>query len=193
MLIYNKADGYLARILQPADRQGITVGTPIAVIAQTFQEALNFRSSNEITNGTSPATVKRFIMLPQFFPDGVVYGEGYTIKTWTVKRGERVKAGDVIAEIETEKVAIPWKIQEDGYIAQFLAAEGDTLKQEAPVVILANTKEDALQHVDIKNTEALLKRFKVDPTPPPKTSSRQKRDDSASQRGGGGGGGCTIL
>jgi 2-oxoglutarate dehydrogenase E2 component (dihydrolipoamide succinyltransferase) len=51
-----------------------------------------------------------------------------TLAKWLKKPGEAVKAGDPIAEIETDKVAVEIPAPADGAIAQTLVAEGTTVK-----------------------------------------------------------------
>jgi pyruvate/2-oxoglutarate dehydrogenase complex dihydrolipoamide acyltransferase (E2) component len=41
-----------------------------------------------------------------------------------VKEGTKVSAGDSLAQIETDKAAMSFDSQEDGYVAKFLVPEG---------------------------------------------------------------------
>ena len=42
------------------------------------------------------------------------------IVQWSKKEGDRVKVGDVICEIQTDKATIGFESQEDGYLAKIL-------------------------------------------------------------------------
>lgn len=46
------------------------------------------------------------------------------IVSWTAKVGEKVPAGEVFCEIETDKATVAYEAQEDGILAKILVAEG---------------------------------------------------------------------
>lgn len=43
---------------------------------------------------------------------------------WLIKEGDKITAGDVICEIETDKATVGFEVQEEGYIAKILVKEG---------------------------------------------------------------------
>jgi pyruvate dehydrogenase E2 component (dihydrolipoamide acetyltransferase) len=47
-----------------------------------------------------------------------------TLAKWLVKEGDSVQAGDLLAEIETDKATMEFEAVDDGVIAQILVAEG---------------------------------------------------------------------
>ncbi|UVI32711.1 2-oxoglutarate dehydrogenase complex dihydrolipoyllysine-residue succinyltransferase [Paenibacillus spongiae] len=51
-----------------------------------------------------------------------------TIAKWVVKQGDQVKQGDVLAELETDKVNIEISAEEDGVLSQILRQEGETVQ-----------------------------------------------------------------
>jgi len=51
-----------------------------------------------------------------------------TISKWIVKVGDSVKQGDLLLELETDKVNLEISAEQDGVIAEILAGEGDTVK-----------------------------------------------------------------
>src|SRR6266446_6301411 len=63
---------------------------------------------------------------------------------WLKKEGDKVKAGDVIAEIETDKATMEYESIDDGVLAKIVVAEGT---QDVPVnsliAVLAEEGEDA--------------------------------------------------
>ena len=63
---------------------------------------------------------------------------------WLVKEGDTVAAGDVIAEIETDKATMEVEAVDEGTVAKIVVAEG---AEEVPVnqviAILAEEGEDA--------------------------------------------------
>lgn len=65
-----------------------------------------------------------------------------TLLTWAVKEGDAVKSGDLLAEIETDKVILEVYAQASGTISKLLKAEGDTVLAEE---VLGQMGEGAAQ------------------------------------------------
>src|SRR6202045_3128982 len=47
-----------------------------------------------------------------------------TLVSWKKKKGDKVSAGDVIAEIETDKATMEWESPEDGTLTEIYVEEG---------------------------------------------------------------------
>ena len=63
---------------------------------------------------------------------------------WLVKEGDTVSAGDVIAEIETDKATMEVEAVDEGVVAKILVAEGtEGVKVNAVIAVLAEDGEDA--------------------------------------------------
>ena len=63
---------------------------------------------------------------------------------WLVKEGDSVSAGDVIAEIETDKATMEVEAVEEGTIAKLLVEAGtENVKVNAVIAVLAEEGEDA--------------------------------------------------
>ena len=63
---------------------------------------------------------------------------------WLVKEGDSVAAGDVIAEIETDKATMEVEAVDEGTIAKIVVAAGtEGVKVNAVIAILAEEGEDA--------------------------------------------------
>ena len=62
---------------------------------------------------------------------------------WLKKEGDKVKAGDILAEIETDKATMEYEAIEEGVIAKILVPEGaaDVAVNE-PIAVLAAEDED---------------------------------------------------
>ncbi len=56
-----------------------------------------------------------------------------TISKWLVKVGDSVKQGDLLLELETDKVNLEISAEQDGVISEILANEGDNVKIGDPV------------------------------------------------------------
>ena len=62
---------------------------------------------------------------------------------WLVKEGDTVSAGDVIAEIETDKATMEVEAVDEGVVAKILVAEGtEGVKVNAVIAVLAEDGED---------------------------------------------------
>lgn len=67
-----------------------------------------------------------------------------TLAKWNVKPGDTVEAGDVIAEIETDKATMEVEAVDEGTVAQILVDEGtEGVKVNAIIAVLAEEGEDA--------------------------------------------------
>ena len=74
------------------------------------------------------------ILMPALSP---TMEEG-TLTKWHIKAGDTVKAGDVIAEIETDKATMEVEAVDEGEIAEILVAEGsEGVKVNTPIARMA--------------------------------------------------------
>src|SRR5487761_742429 len=63
---------------------------------------------------------------------------------WLKKEGEDVRAGDVIAEIETDKATMEVEAVDEGKLAKILVDEGtEGVAVNTPIAVLAGEGEDA--------------------------------------------------
>ena len=63
---------------------------------------------------------------------------------WVKKEGDKIKAGDVIAEIETDKATMEVEAVDEGTLGKILVPEGaQEVKVNAPIAILLEEGEDA--------------------------------------------------
>ena len=80
------------------------------------------------------------ILMPALSP---TMEEGALAK-WTVKEGDKVSAGDVIAEIETDKATMEVEAVDEGTIGKLMVAEGTQgVKVNAVIAVLLEDGEDA--------------------------------------------------
>lgn len=79
------------------------------------------------------------ILMPALSP---TMEEG-NLSKWLVKEGDSVNAGDVVAEIETDKATMEVEVVEEGTIAKLVVAEGsEGVKVNAVIALLAEEDED---------------------------------------------------
>ena len=80
------------------------------------------------------------ILMPALSP---TMEEG-TLAKWLVKAGDTVKAGQIIAEIETDKATMEFEAVDEGTIGQILIAEGTQgVKVNTPIAVLVGDGESA--------------------------------------------------
>ncbi|CAD7701999.1 unnamed protein product [Ostreobium quekettii] len=66
-----------------------------------------------------------------------------SLATWHVKEGDEVAAGDVLADIETDKAVLGFENQEEGFVAKLLVKGGaKDIPVGTPVAILVENVED---------------------------------------------------
>src|ERR1700733_2974671 len=62
---------------------------------------------------------------------------------WLKKEGGKVKAGDILAEIETDKATMEYEAVDEGIVAKLLVPEGATdIAVNQPIAVLAAEGED---------------------------------------------------
>src|SRR3954465_4035337 len=64
-----------------------------------------------------------------------------TIVKWSVREGQKVKSGDVIADIETDKATMELQSFDDGTVAQLTVPEGQSVKVGTIIMLIAGAGE----------------------------------------------------
>ena len=78
------------------------------------------------------------ILMPALSP---TMEEG-TLAKWLVKEGDTVSAGDILAEIETDKATMEFEAVDEGIIGKILVSEGsEGIKVNSPIAILIEDGE----------------------------------------------------
>ncbi|EGW03817.1 dihydrolipoyllysine-residue acetyltransferase component of pyruvate dehydrogenase complex, mitochondrial [Cricetulus griseus] len=92
-----------------------------------------------------------------------------TVQRWEKKVGEKLSEGDLLAEIETDKATIGFEVQEEGYLAKILVAEGTRdVPLGTPLCIIVEKQEDIAAFADYRPTEVTsLKPQAPPPVPTP--------------------------
>ncbi|XP_070621951.1 dihydrolipoyllysine-residue acetyltransferase component of pyruvate dehydrogenase complex, mitochondrial [Erythrolamprus reginae] len=93
-----------------------------------------------------------------------------TIQRWEKKVGEKLSEGDLLAEIETDKATIGFEVQEEGYLAKILIAEGTRdVPLGTALCIIVEKEADIPAFADYKDAGVAASKPPVAP-PPPSTS-----------------------
>ena len=75
------------------------------------------------------------------------------LSKWFVKIGDKIKSGDIIAEIETDKATMEIEAVDEGTIGELLYSEGaKNIPVNSPIAILTNDIKK-----DIKNEKTNTK------------------------------------
>ena len=82
------------------------------------------------------------ILMPALSP---TMEEG-TLAKWLVKEGDTVSAGDILAEIETDKATMEFEAVDEGTIGKILVSEGsEGIKVNSPIAILVDDGEKIVE------------------------------------------------
>ena len=100
------------------------------------------------------------ILMPALSP---TMEEG-TLAKWLVNEGDNVSAGDIIAEIETDKATMEFEAVDDGIVGKILVTEGtEAVKVNTPIAVIVEEGESAS---DIAAPVAPLPAPEAEETPP---------------------------
>src|SRR5215207_9758868 len=102
--------------------------------------------------------------------------EGTVVK-WLKKEGDKVKEGEIIAEVETDKATMEWESTDSGTLAVIVAKEGDKVAVGGTIAVLATSGEDAAQ---VK--QQFSSRASQQPQPPQPQQPRAEARGSDAQR-----------
>ena len=61
-----------------------------------------------------------------------------TIVAWKKKKGDKVSAGDVLAEIETDKATMEWESPEDGVLTEIFVQEGGKVEVGGKIALIGD-------------------------------------------------------
>src|SRR2546421_5978445 len=99
------------------------------------------------------------ILMPALSP---TMEEGKLAK-WHVREGDAVKAGDILAEIETDKATMEFEAIDEGRIGKILIPEGaEGVKVNVPIAVL-ETEGDEAKPEDIPSTMQAIREALVSP------------------------------
>lgn len=108
-----------------------------------------------------------------------------SLAKWLKKEGEEVKAGDVIAEIETDKATMEFEAVDEGTLAKILVPEGASdIPVNEPIAVLLSEGEDESALTDVPEapkTEPPSEE-KSEPAAEPKAETA-KQDAAAKEEG----------
>jgi pyruvate dehydrogenase E2 component (dihydrolipoamide acetyltransferase) len=138
--------GTVKSILVPAGK-AVEAGTAICEVEAGAAPAA--KASSAAPAAPAPAVAKPTAsggnaanVVPVLMPKAGQSMEEGTINKWRVNVGDRIKKGDIIFEIETDKATIEVEAVDDGRLARITLAEGGTIPVLQPVAYLAENDAD---------------------------------------------------
>lgn len=175
---------YLAKILVPEGTRDVNIGSVICITVENpdlipaFKDvtldsikaaggapspapppAAAAAAASPAAPGSSYPTHMK-ITLPALSPT-MTMG---TVQRWEKKVGEKLSEGDLLAEIETDKATIGFEVQEEGYLAKILVAEGTRdVPLGTPLCIIVEKESDIAAFKDYVETGVV----EVAAPPPP--------------------------
>uniref|UniRef100_A0AAQ5XI14 Acetyltransferase component of pyruvate dehydrogenase complex n=1 Tax=Amphiprion ocellaris TaxID=80972 RepID=A0AAQ5XI14_AMPOC len=175
---------YLAKILVPEGTRDVNVGSVICItvdnpdLISAFKDVTldSIKSAGDTPSpaastpppaaaappaapGSSYPTHMK-ITLPALSPT-MTMG---TVQRWEKKVGEKLSEGDLLAEIETDKATIGFEVQEEGYLAKIMVAEGTRdVPLGTPLCIIVEKESDIAAFKDYVETGVA----EVSTPPPP--------------------------
>src|SRR6267154_6863293 len=66
-----------------------------------------------------------------------------TLVAWKKKKGDHVSAGEVLAEIETDKATMEWESPEDGTLTEIYVEEGGKVNVGDKIALIGEEGEEA--------------------------------------------------
>ncbi len=157
-------EGFLAKVLLPDGAKDVPVGQVVAVLCEEEADVAAFASYKPAAvaddgagaapeaDAASPSPAAPASDLPNLsLPPHAVLGmpslsptmtQG-TLSAWKKSEGDEIEAGDILAEVETDKASIEWEAVDSGFLAKVFVQDGASdLDIGVPVAIVCEDKED---------------------------------------------------
>ena len=100
-----------------------------------------------------------------------------TLVAWKKKKGDRVSAGEVLAEIETDKATMEWESPEDGTLSEIYVEDGGKVNVGDKIAFIGGEGEKAPKEEKEKKPEA-----KEEEKEKPKEEETQKEEKPKAEK-----------
>jgi pyruvate dehydrogenase complex dihydrolipoamide acetyltransferase long form len=149
-------EGVLAKIFVQADSGTTTkVGDLIGIMAEDGEDWKAVAASASAAGSAAPSSAATPEAAPAAATGGSVKGtvinmpslsptmtEG-TIVKWYKKEGEKLEAGDLLCDIQTDKAVVSMEADDEGVLAKILMAEGSSgVEIGLPIAVIVGEGED---------------------------------------------------
>ena len=85
-----------------------------------------------------------------------------TLVSWKKKKGDKISAGEVIAEIETDKATMEWESPEDGTLTEIYVEEGGKVNVGDKIAFIGGEGEEAPKKEEAPKEEEKPKESKAE-------------------------------
>lgn len=128
----------------------VAIGKPIGEIGSTTDGGSPAHPTSSSSSAKSSLEIKPVsqakppagAVIPVLMPQAGQTMEEGTIVKWHVKVGDRIKKGQIIFEIETDKATMEVEAVDEGRLARIVLDEGGTIAVKQPVAYLAENDAD---------------------------------------------------
>jgi pyruvate dehydrogenase E2 component (dihydrolipoamide acetyltransferase) len=101
-----------------------------------------------------------------------------TLVAWKKKKGDKVSAGEVIAEIETDKATMEWEAPEDGMLTEIYVEEGGKVNVGDKIAFIGGEDEEApKEEAPAKKEEKKPEEAKATEKEPEKKEEKKKPEE----------------
>jgi pyruvate dehydrogenase E2 component (dihydrolipoamide acetyltransferase) len=97
-----------------------------------------------------------------------------TLVSWKKKKGDKVSAGEVLAEIETDKATMEWESPEDGTLTEIYVEEGGKVNVGDKIAFIGGEGEEAPKEEEKEEAESKKDEEKKEPE---KKEEKPKKDE----------------
>ncbi|HEY9418636.1 MAG TPA: pyruvate dehydrogenase complex dihydrolipoamide acetyltransferase [Candidatus Udaeobacter sp.] len=102
-----------------------------------------------------------------------------TLVAWKKKKGDKVSAGEVLAEIETDKATMEWESPEDGTLAEIYIEEGGKVNVGDKIAFIDSEGEEAPVEAEEKKEEEEPKTPEKKEEKPKEAKAEKKEEEKA--------------
>src|SRR5207244_13527801 len=99
-----------------------------------------------------------------------------TLVAWKKKKGDQVSAGEVLAEIETDKATMEWESPEDGTLTEIYVQEGGKVNVGDRIAFIGGEGEEAPK-------EEEKKKEKEEKEEKPKANEEEEQKEEKQKKG----------
>src|SRR5467141_2591406 len=97
-----------------------------------------------------------------------------TLVSWKKKKGDKVSAGEVIAEIETDKATMEWESPEDGTLTEIYVEEGGKVNVGDKIAFIGGEGEEAPKKEEKKEPERKEEKSEEETEKPAPAEKKEK-------------------
>jgi pyruvate dehydrogenase E2 component (dihydrolipoamide acetyltransferase) len=100
-----------------------------------------------------------------------------TLVAWKKKKGDQVSAGEVLAEIETDKATMEWESPEDGTLAEIYVEEGGKVNVGDKIAFIGGEDEEAPKEEEKEKEKEEKPEAKEEEEAKPKKEEEAKKEE----------------